>query len=129
MLELNFFGKNSRLDHIGLVVESIKDVCPDCKIVEDPIQKVAVSFIVINGLNIELIEPQGENSPVTSSLEKGIKLLHLCYTVDSLDDAIKDARKHGFHRISKQVEAVAFDNRKITWLFSNQYGLVELLER
>lgn len=129
MIELNFFGTNSRLDHIGLVVKSIIEVCPTCEITVDPIQKVAVSFVVVNGLNIELIEPRGDNSPVASNLDKGNKLLHLCYVVDNLKDAINHARQYGFHRISKQVEAVAFDNRKITWLYSGQYGLVELLER
>lgn len=129
MIELNYFGTNSSLDHIGLVVKSIKEVCPTCEITVDPIQKVAVSFIVVNGLNIELIEPQGDDSPVAGNLAKGVKLVHLCYVVDDIKVAIDHARQYGFHRISKQVEAVAFDNRKITWLYSSHYGLVELLER
>ena len=33
------------------------------------------------------------------------------------------------HKISKPVPAVAFDNRKIVWLYNINLGLVELLER
>lgn len=128
VVELNFFGEHAKFHHIGLAVKSIKEVSPSSEIVADPNQNVSVACVVVNGVKIELIEPYSDNSPITGSLNKGIKLLHICYTVSDVEMAIKECRKHGFHCIARPVPAVAFDKRKIAWVYSNKYGLVELLE-
>lgn len=128
MVELNFFGEYTKFDHIGIAVRSIKEVDPFSEIVTDPIQKVSVAFVLVNGIKIELIEPYGDNSPITESLKKGVKFLHLCYTVCDIEMAIKECRKHGFHCITRPMSAVAFNDRKIAWVYSNKYGLFELLE-
>lgn len=128
MIQFNFFGENARFHHIGMAVRSIEALSPLSEIITDPNQKVSVTFVLINGLLIELIEPYGDNSPVTQSLQKGTKLIHLCYEVNDLEATIKCCRKNGFHCISPPVPAVAFNRRKIAWLYSNQYGLFELLD-
>lgn len=128
MVELNFFGEHAKFHHIGLAVKSIKEVSPSSEIVTDPRQDVSVAFVVVNGVEIELIEPCSDNSPITESLNKGIKFLHICYTVSDVEMAIKECREHGFHCITRPVPAVAFDNRRIAWVYSIKYGLVELLE-
>jgi len=124
----NPFGEGAAFHHVGLGVNSIESLSSESTPVEDPIQKVRVAFIVLNGTTIELIEPVGEDSPVRQGLEKGSKLLDLCYTVPDIDSALEHSRKFGFRCIHKPVPAVAFDNRRIAWVFSLQYGLVELLE-
>ena len=128
MTDLNFFGENARSHHIGLAVHSIKDMVPDAEIFHDPIQKVKVAFVNLHGQALELIEPADDNSPITDSLKKDRKLVHICIEVPNIADATDAARAHGFHRVSKPVPAVAFDERPIAWLFSRQYGLVELVE-
>lgn len=128
MFELDCFGPGARFHHIGMVVRSIeKNHCVAEKI-WDPIQKVSVAFISLNGLNIELIEPEDDESPVSLSLKKGIKLLHLCYTVPNIEEALAVCKKQKFHCISRPVPAVAFDNKPIIWVYSRIYGLVELIE-
>jgi len=128
MIEFDFFGDGARLHHLGVAVRSIEEVSPSSETITDPIQKVTVAFVRVNGIPFELIEPNGDHSPITRSLEKGVKLLHVCYSVPDLEMVIKACRKHGFHCIERPVPAVAFDNRKIAWVYSSQYGLFELLE-
>jgi catechol 2,3-dioxygenase-like lactoylglutathione lyase family enzyme len=127
-VKLEFFGPSARLHHVGMAVRSIEDAVPGLQSIEDPIQSVHVAFADIAGLTIELIEPAGEHSPIDQSLKKGIKLLHLCIEVPSLELALEHCRKHGFRRISVPQPAVAFDMQRIVWVFNTTFGLVELLE-
>lgn len=127
MIELKFFGKDAKFHHIGIAVKSIKNVSPFSPIITDSIQKVSVAFVLVNGVNIELIEPFSDNSPITESLKKRIKFLHICYTVSDIEMAIKECREYGFHCIARPIQATAFNN-KIAWVYSNEWGLFELLE-
>ena len=122
------FGEDAVFHHIGLGVASIDLVSPQSTPIEDPIQRVRVAFISLNGVTVELVEPLGEDSPIQQSLDKGSKLLHLCYTVPDLDLALEHAKQFGFRCIHKPVPAVAFENNRIAWVFSLQFGLIELLE-
>ena len=127
MTDLNAFGSGARFHHIGLVVGSIDEVNPALNTFLDPIQKVKLAFVSLNGAPLELLEPMGEDSPLARSLETGNKLVHVCFEVPDLEQAIAEGRRHGFHRIRSPVPAVAFGNREIVWVFSRTYGLVELL--
>ena len=128
MIEFNFFGDDARFHHLGIAIRSINSVSPLSELITDPIQKVNVAFVCLNGMQCELIEPSDKKSPVTRSLEKGVKILHICYVVPDIEIVIKTCREYGFHCIRRPVPAVAFDNRKIAWVYSKQYGLFELLE-
>ncbi|MBF0448248.1 MAG: VOC family protein [Magnetococcales bacterium] len=127
-IDLNFFGPNAHHHHTGMATSSIESICGSGVAVDDPIQRVRVAFIRINGLMVELVEPWDDKAPVALSLKKGIKILHLCYTVPNLKESLKHCRPHGLLPISKPQPAVAFGGRLITWVFSNQYGLFELIE-
>lgn len=127
--ELNFFGGEAKFHHIGIAVNSIRTVNPECEIFTDKIQKVSVAFVSLNGIKTELIEPLNENSPVNQSLKKGVKLVHVCYEVSDLEKTLQECRQHGFHCVAKPVSATAFNDRKIAWVYSKYYGLFELLER
>ena len=126
--QLQFFGPNAKLHHVGLAVHSIEDAVPGLEATEDRIQGVRVAFADLAGLTIELIEPASEKSPIDLSLKKGIKLLHLCIEVPSLEDALEVCRRHGFRRISMPQPAAAFEMRRIVWVFNNAFGLFELVE-
>ena len=125
--KINIFGKNAAFHHLGLVVENIIKLVPDASIITDPLQKVRLSFVELNGVCLELLEPTGCDSPVFKSLQSGKKLVHICYSVDNIETAIGDCRPHGFHCIAQPVMAAAF-NKKIAWVYHPQYGLIELLE-
>lgn len=124
----NFFGEDASFEHAGIAVRSISAAAGDAEITEDPIQKVRVAFMNINGFTVELIEPAAERSPVTGILEKGQSLYHLCFRVPDMTKALETARKHGFHCIARPVPAKAFGGDRIAWVFSRTYGLFELVE-
>lgn len=79
--------------------------------------------------SIELIEPAGPGSPVQKFLEQGGGLHHLCYEINSLDDAVREATARGLAIIRRPQPAVAFGGRRIAWFHLRGGLLVEYLER
>jgi methylmalonyl-CoA/ethylmalonyl-CoA epimerase len=124
----DIFGPEARFHHVGLAVRSIEEAASGIPNWEDPIQRVRVGFLDMHGAPIEFVEPVGDRSPVTRSLEKGQKLLHLCFEVPDLDAALRIGAERGFRALGPPAPAVAFGGRRICWVFSSIYGLVELLE-
>ena len=127
-IELDAFGPDARLHHVGLAVQSIHTVEPDAEIWTDTVQKVGAAFIDLNGVTVELLEPSGEDSPIARGVREGSKLVHLCYEVPDLEEALAHGRSAGFHKISAAASTPTFGDRRIVWVFSRHYGLVELLE-
>lgn len=130
-----------RLHHIGFVVDSIErtgdgfaqslSLSWNRRTFFDPLQKVIVTFMesaVEAEPQIELIEPYGEDSPVRSFLSKGGGLHHLCYEVRSLDAQLEMSRCQGAKLVRPPMPAVAFDGRRIAWVYSKEKLLVEFLE-
>ena len=127
---LSVFGTDAVFHHVGLAVRSIADVTGGAaQVMHDDLQQVSVAFVNLDGVCVELIEPAATTSPVSRSLKEGRQLVHLCFEVADVDDAVAAGRAAGFHRIARAVPARAFDNRRIAWVYSRTYGLVELLER
>ena len=124
-----FFGPDASFHHIGLAVESIRAVNPSCEIFVEKKQRVSLTFISVHGVRIELLEPLGDGSPILSSLNKGTKLLHLCYEVPNLDTAVETCKPRGFHAISRAFPAPLYGNRRVIWVYSTHFGLFELLEK
>ena len=87
-----------------------------------------MAFIRLHGLTVELLEPLGADSPVARSLQSGTKLVHLCFEVPDLDEALAISRSSGFHLLGRPLPSPAFDDRRIGWIFSRDYGLIELAE-
>jgi len=124
----NFFGLGARLHHVGLAVQSLAGMAGNASMIEDPIQDVRLSFVSINGLQFELLEPRSDRSPVAQSVKNNVKLVHVCFEVPDISKALECCRPYGFHCIKRPVPAVAFDGRDIAWVYSRIYGLVELLQ-
>lgn len=129
MKQVNFFGSSARLHHVGLAISRI-DLAKleDLEVFTDPVQKVRVGFVEVNGNAIELIEPLHEQSPVSNSIKKGHKLVHICFEVDDLEEGLYTAVTNHFKVIQPPTPAVAFNNRKIAWVYHPVWGLFELLE-
>ena len=126
---LNFFGKDARFHHVGIAVKSIDEILGKGRKIADSIQKVSVALVSLNNFTIEFVEPLNESSPVTKILEKKQSIYHICFEVKNLQTAIETAKKNGFFCFTKPVPAKAFNGKKIIWLFSGIYGLIELLEK
>jgi hypothetical protein len=125
----NFFGEDAEFEHVGIAVKSIRNEFHDAKIIEDTEHKVNVAFIHIHNIKIELVEPLSEKSPVNNILLKGQSLYHMSFKVPDLQKAVKRARDYGFHCISRTLPGKAYNNTKVTWVFSKVYGLFELIEK
>jgi methylmalonyl-CoA/ethylmalonyl-CoA epimerase len=129
-----------RLHHFGFVVNNIDQTVAsfarsvngswDGAIFHDPIQKVKVTFLLMPGTDVqmELVEPAEEKSPVRTFLEKGGGLHHLCYEVEDCEQAIMAMRKLGSMIVKRPKPAVAFQGRRIAWVLTSEKLLLELLE-
>jgi methylmalonyl-CoA/ethylmalonyl-CoA epimerase len=125
----NLFGDEAVFDHVGVAVRSIEAIgVSNGPVTRDAKQRVSVAFVETGGVTLELIEPLGDNSPVLRSIESGQTLVHLCFRVPDLERALAAGKQAGFHRLSAPTPAPAFENRRIAWVFSRTFGLVELLE-
>jgi methylmalonyl-CoA/ethylmalonyl-CoA epimerase len=138
--------RNRQLDlhihHVGFVVSEIKTVIEgfvrsldatwEGKVFQDPLQKVRVTFLrtaCSSDPQIELVEPSAEDSPVRQFLQKGGGLHHLCYEVQDLDAHLGEMRTRGGIIVKPPLPAVAFGNRRIAWVFTQQKLLLEFLEQ
>lgn len=131
-----------RIDHFGIVVRSISEhierylspLLGGAKrgpIIHDPLQRVNVCFLgTPDSGRIELIEPNGDDSPVAAFAKKrpgGFH--HICFEVDDLDDSLFQCRKAQMVIVSAPNPAVAFDGRRIAFVMSRDSLLWELLEK
>lgn len=130
-----------RFHHVGYACASIEVYLAEfmtplfapeavSEVFADPIQKVRVCFVTQpGGTVIELVEPQGEDSPVHAIIgSKRGGLYHLCYEVDDLDAELKRFRARRCLPLGKPVPAVAFGGRRIVFLMTPQRDLIELVE-
>lgn len=123
------FGPDATFHHVGLGVVSIARADPAARPVVNRTEGVAMAFVELNGVMVELLEPLDESSPIANRVAHGPALLHLCFEVDRLDDALAAARGAGFHRLSAPTVVPEWDGRRLVWVFSRDLGLVELVER
>jgi methylmalonyl-CoA/ethylmalonyl-CoA epimerase len=131
-----------KLHHVGIVVDDIKSgiqrykglfgFVPITEIVDDPIQKVSVVLLSnpeSDGAPIELIAPLSDDSPVTNILKGKVRLYHLCFLVDNIEEALKNFRRNGAIIISGPVPAELFEGKRIAFVYSPDNYVVELLEK
>lgn len=130
------------LHHIGFVLASIEEKADsiatslgakwDGNIILDPLQQARVSFLYgahSHDALIELVEPHGPESPVSRFLKHGGGLHHLCYEVADLDQHLAFCRSLNAVLIQPPVPAVAFQGRRIAWVFTKDKILLEFLEQ
>ena len=127
--------------HIGIACKSIKkSIIPykligysllNDKIVIDNIQKVKLCILQKKSHPlIELVEPNDAKSPVSRILKvNGATPYHTCYEVDNIQIAIQKLKSNGFRLITPPVPAILFDNRRVCFLYNNDIGTIELLEK
>jgi methylmalonyl-CoA/ethylmalonyl-CoA epimerase len=101
------------------------------EVIHDPLQKVQICFLSkSNHPLLELIAPADDTSPVNTILQKaGTSPYHSCYEVTDLEERIAEFRNERFLLVVKPVRAIAFENRRVCFLYHPQIGLIELLEQ
>lgn len=95
----------------------------------DELQGVRGRFLTKDGLRLELLVALSEKGVLTSWLQRGVKLYHLAYEVDSLPDAISSFLENRAKLASKPMPAAAFGGREIAFLMLPNLLLIELISR
>jgi methylmalonyl-CoA/ethylmalonyl-CoA epimerase len=129
-----------RINHLGIAVKNIETSVIMYKeslgwkkltdLLYDPVQKVNILFMGDrHGGKFELLEPVGNDSPISKMLDRRVGLYHICYEVQDINLKIKELTNTGFLLISGPVKAVAFDNKLIAFLINSDNLIIELLEQ
>ena len=131
-----------KLHHVGVVVNSIESGIKRYKamfgfeqvseVVDDPVQKVSVVLLSgpeADSVPVELIAPLSEDSPVSKILKGNVRLYHLCFAVENIEEALKNLRNNGAIIISGPVPADLFEGKRIAFVYTPDNYVVELLEK
>lgn len=131
-----------KLHHVGIVVDDIElgiqrykamfGFVPVSAVVDDPVQKVSV--VLLSGseagsVPVELIAPLTDDSTVSNILKGNMRLYHLCFLVEDIEEALKNFRSNGAIIISGPVPADLFEGKKIAFVYTPDKYVVELLEK
>jgi len=127
--------------HVGIVLASIDaevssyETTLNLRVVSgpfiDPLQEARVIFLSGGQpaeAAIELVEPTSETSPVASFLKRGGGMHHICYVTKNIEGELARVSALGALIVRPPVPAVAFQGRRIAWVYTRQRLLVELLE-
>lgn len=123
--------------HIGLACQNLeKEVqaykslsfIQESAIFEDPIQRVRGVFMTNGNFRIELLEALNDNSPINNYLSKGITMYHQCFIAKDLNLTIDYLRNEGAIIVVEPIEAVAFNLKRIAFLYLKNKMLIELKE-
>ena len=125
--------------HVGIAVQSIEESAKWyirmgyslTETIEDPIQNVRIAFLKRDDSPLlELVQPVDKSSPVSNILKKvGVSAYHFCYETEDLQKTIEDMENQDFRVLVEPVEAIAFNYRKVSFLYHLNHGLIELLEK
>jgi len=127
------------IDHIGIVVKSLKkgiqhwqDVFGYKQMTEIVIntrQKTKVVFLCKNNsLQVKLIEPTDETSPIFKMAKKGGGLHHLCFKCDNIDKELDNLTKKRLRVLAAPQPGEAFENENIAFLFAKNGLNIELID-
>lgn len=128
-----------KLHHTGYITGNIEETAKAFEalgyvqqpVFDDTIQKCFICFLkrTDNEPMIELVQPYEDNKTMQKMLTKrGVSPYHMCYEVEDVQ-AIFDklSETEGWLPMFAPVEAVAFDNRKITYFMNAETGFVEFV--
>jgi methylmalonyl-CoA/ethylmalonyl-CoA epimerase len=127
-----------RLHHVGVACEDIEEealrLAPLGYKVEgapfiDPRQGVRGLFVGGQTPRLELLQPLASDGVLTPWLKRGVKLYHLAYETDDLEQAIARLREGRAKLVVPPVESVAFGGRRIAFVMLPTCLLVELIAK
>lgn len=131
------FCVNLRFHHVGLACRDIEvertahrlvGYIDEGPVFVDPRQRIRGCFMVQGGMRIELLQPEGEGSPLQSHLARGVKMYHQAFETDGIEASIDELRRAGSALVVPPTPAVAFGGRPIAFLMLRTMMLVELIQ-
>jgi len=123
--------------HIGFLTTNIRNSLSEFKMLNykkekklfvDNIFNVKIQFIRSNKNIIELIKPNKSNKGLMKMLKDKNYAYHFAYKVKNIDNEIIKLEK-SFKLIVKPTRAIAFNNKKVSFLKTRSGFIIELIEK
>lgn len=126
-----------KVDHIGYAVKNIEKAKKTMELLgytfEDVIQdmdrKIDICFGELDGYRVELIAPNQKDSPIDACLKKnGSTPYHLCFRSDHIEQEMQWLVENRFRVSVPLAPAIAFEGRRVVFMYSLSIGLIEIVE-
>lgn len=126
-----------KIDHIGYAVKNIEKARKSMEAlgyifeptVEDFDRNIFIAFGELDGYRVELVAPMSEGSPVDMQLSKiGPTPYHICYRSPNIEADIEKLKDCRFKVSVPLAPAIAFENKRVVFLYSLSVGLIEIVE-
>lgn len=128
-----------KIHHIGYLVENIEAAIEQFlsdggtlikSSVYDKNRLVDIAFVEVDNLLIELVSPHEGSEDVGKSIQR-LKCIpyHLCFECDNLEDEIERKVQGGDMLVKDPQYAIALENRRVAFFYSEQLGLYEVVEK
>lgn len=125
--------------HIGIATSDIESTAErykdlgyvvDGNVTLDPLQNINICFLRHPSMpTVELLSPVDDKSPVVQILQKnGVMPYHTCYSVNNIEEVIRQFRKLKYMIVSKPKTACAIGDKRVAFLYHKDMGLIELVE-
>ena len=131
-----------QLHHVGYAVAQIEPMVQVYKqrygylvesgIIHEPLQTAFVQFLRLPGNEsyLEFVAPDSLQSKLSSAVQKGGGLNHLCLIcMPGIEQSIVHLEQEGMRLIGEPKPSAAFHGRRICWLLGADRVPVELVER
>lgn len=126
------------IDHLAVTTSNVEKTLADylgmqgARLIRGPAlnpqQNVHYAFVQLSeGLVVEILGAR-EGSPVSRHVSQGGGPYHFCFAVPNIEDSIKAAELMGAKLVTPPVSDVAFDGRRIAFLFHEIHGVFEFVE-
>jgi len=126
------------VDHIAVTTPNFEQTLadylglPGSRLLKGPAlnheQKVSYAFVVLReGITVEVLG-LAEGSPIERHVKNGGGPYHFCYAVGNLEESIARAESAGSKLLVKPTADVAFDGRRVAFLYDEAQGVFELVE-
>lgn len=94
----------------------------------NPAQKVSYAFVQLGeGVTVEILSPL-EGAPIARHVQQGGGPYHFCFAVRDIESAVYNATSAGAKVIVSSIADVAFDGRRVAFLFHPSLGIFEFVE-
>ena len=131
--------KTMQLDHVCIAVRSIESAVaklgpllgyrPRTGPITNTRQKVNVVFLSKpDSIDLKLIEPSCEDSPLWATLRKGEGLHHLCFKTDDTVRQLEELAGRGLRVLSVPAPGEAFDDHLIAFGYAGCGLNVEIID-
>lgn len=126
-----------KIDHIGYAVKNIEKAKTMFEAIgysfegtiEDTDRNIFLAFGSMDGYRIELVAPISNGSPVDNYISKvGPTPYHICYKSSNIEADIALLEKNRCKVSIPLAPAIAFNNKRVVFMYSLSIGLIEIVE-